>query len=151
MAARTGFSALRKHPSLLTPEGITFGNRLFSEPRRYPRFGGPFLVPSEQGLYVILTPDHRLSPRPFAALYFGEAPDLQQRLTGDHEKYPEWMRRCTDGHMFFAYHATPNLTDEQRREAERGLIAEYHPVCNDVRPSLRLLRSMRIPSPSRIQ
>lgn len=130
MAARPGFSPSRRVRKSDAHEGIAFGNRQFSEPRRYPRVGGPFLIPSGQGLYVILTPDHLSSPRPFATLYFGEARNLQQRLTVDHEKYPEWMQKSTHGHLFFAYHPTPGLTDEQRRDVQRQLIEEYCPPCN---------------------
>jgi hypothetical protein len=152
MAARAGISAPRKNRKLATLEGIAFGNRLFSEPRRYPRVGGPFLIPREQGLYVVLTPDRRSAPRPFAALYFGEAPDLQRRLTVDHEKYPEWVHKSRKGHLFFAYHPTPGLTDEQRRELEKQLIEEYCPPCNariDPRSSLRTMQ-WRLPT-TRIQ
>lgn len=153
MAARTGFSAPGEDRTRLTPEGISFGDRMFTEPRRYPRIGGSFMVPAEQGLYVILTPDPHCAPRPFAVLYIGEARNLQQRLTADHEKFPEWMRR-TDGQVFFAYHPTPGLTYQQRRDAEQELIDEFRPPCNvriDARSSLRALCWTRTPPTRNIQ
>lgn len=153
MAARRKFSAPGEYRTPVTPAGITFANLVFSEPRRYPRIGGAFLVPSDQGLYVILTLGQDTCPRRFDVLYFGETRNLQQRLTVDHEKYPEWMRKCTGGHLFFAYHPTPGLTYEQRREAERQLIEEYRPPCNvrvDTRSSFRALCWTRT-VPERIQ
>lgn len=141
--------------NVVQPEGITFGERVFTEPRRYPTtMGGPnFLVPSEQGLYAIVTPDDSCGPRPFAVLFIGEARNLSQRLTRDHEKYAEWFKRAGGG-LYFAYHLTVGYTYDQRREAEVELIKAYKPACNvhlDAAPTLRGLTWVRTAPPAKFR
>lgn len=142
--------------SLVQPDGITFGERIFTEPRRYPTtMGGPnLLVPAEQGLYAILTPDETCGPRPFAVLYFGEARNLSERLNRDHEKYAEWMKTAAGRGLYFGYHLTVGYTYDQRREAEVELIRAYKPVCNvhlDAAPTLRGLTWLRSEPPVSIR
>ena len=148
-------SASSRTTTVVQRDGITYGERVFTEPRRYPTtMGGPnLLVPTEQGLYAILTPDDTCGPRPFAVLYFGEARSLSERLTRDHEKYAEWMRRAAHG-LYFGYHLTVGYTYDQRREAEVELIRAYKPVCNvhiDAKAGLRGLTWLRTEPPAKIR
>lgn len=147
--------ASARNTNIVQPEGISFGERVFTEPRRYPTtMGGPnFLVPTEQGLYAILTPDESCGPRPFAILFIGEARNLSQRLTRDHEKYAEWMKSAGRG-LYFAYHLTIGYTYDQRREAEVELVKAYKPACNvhlDATPTLRGLTWLRTAPPARLR
>ena len=89
------------------------------------------MIPPTQGIYAILVPDQRFSPRGFAVLYFGEAGDISQRLTSQHEKLSAWYREAAGRTLYFAYHVTPGMTDQQRRNAECELINAYLPPCNE--------------------
>lgn len=112
------------------------------------------MVPTEQGLYAILTPDETCGPRPFAVLYFGEARNLSERLTRDHEKYAEWMRMAAGRALYFGYHLTVGYTYDQRREAEVELIRAHKPACNvhiDAAPTLRGLTWLRTEPPVNIR
>lgn len=140
--------------TVIQPEGIIFGDVDFTEPRRYPASNAPsFLVPEEQGIYAILVPDDTCGPRPYAVLYFGEARDMSRRITREHEKFAEWLRKAGGRGLYYAWHPTMGFTYEQRREAVVELIKAYKPSCNvhlDAAPTLRGLNWLRSAPPAKI-
>jgi hypothetical protein len=106
--------------------GVWFGNRWFTEPT-------PFSMASPnktQGIYAILAFDAQCRPRPFRVLYFGESENLKTRVTDQHEKFTDWVQEAGGIVFFVSFHGTVGLTDDQRKEAENKLIAEYNPPCN---------------------
>jgi hypothetical protein len=107
-------------------QGVYYKERRFSEPARFPSV----LVPSFQGIYAILVPDTGLTPRPFRLLYIGESANLSERITKQHERFEDWIREALGGRLYFAYHKTIGMTDQQRRDAECELINHYNPPCN---------------------
>jgi hypothetical protein len=108
------------------PGGIRFGTRDFTEPRWFPN---PYALPFS-GIYAILVPDDRYSPRPFRVLYIGESANVRERATENHEKCNDWKREAAGKQLFVAYHGTAGMTDQQRRDAECKLINTYTPPCN---------------------
>ena len=118
--------------------GIRFGTRDFTEPSRFP---SP-LIPPFSGIYVMLVPDSRGTPRPFRVLYIGESDNLSRRVTRQHEKFEHWTREAAGSQLYFAFHNTMGMSDLQRRDAECELINHYGPPCNTksispFRPALR--------------
>ena len=107
--------------------GIRFSNRIFTEP-------APFslaLLPVSSGIYALLAPDASCRPRPFRAIYFGESGNFSERVTGNHERYDDWISeagRAAD--LYVAFCPTPLLKEQQRRWIEHDLIARYRPACN---------------------
>jgi hypothetical protein len=110
----------------IPPRGIYYKERRFSEPARFPSV----LIPPFQGIYAILVPDTGLTPRPFRLLYIGESANLSERITKQHEKFEDWTREALGSQLYFAYHETIGMTDQQRRNAECELINHYNPPCN---------------------
>ena len=107
-------------------QGIKFGERQFSEPRRFPEL----LIPPTQGIYAILVQDANYKPRPFRVIYFGESSNLGDRVCTTHEKYSDWTRSAGGTQLYMAYHWTTGMNDTQRRDAECVLINQYKPECN---------------------
>jgi excinuclease UvrABC nuclease subunit len=106
--------------------GIWLGNRWFTEPT-------PFSMVSPgstQGIYAILAFDAQSRPRPFRVLYIGESENLKKRVTNQHEKFSDWVQEAGGIVFFVSFHSTVVLTDEQRKDAEEKLIAQYDPPCN---------------------
>ena len=106
---------------------IYFCNRQFSEPTLL-RYASPLAWP---GLYAVLVYDPSASPRPYRVIYFGQARDLSDRVTGSHEKYLSW---CTaaggSANLYVAFHWMLGSIESQRTIAERELIQHYAPECN---------------------
>lgn len=107
--------------------GIAFHNRFFTEPALFHMV----LPPIASGIYAILVPDSSSSPRPFRAIYFGESRNLNDRVTGEHERYGDWVTEAGNlSNLYVAFCLTPPLRGEQRRWVENDLIARYRPACN---------------------
>jgi hypothetical protein len=117
--------ALPRVPFEVPPNGIKFGETVFSEPAT---FGG--WLPMAPGLYVILTRDFKANPRPYRPLYFGMAADLAERVTTSHEKYDEWSRCSGLTGILVAHHTMSGSTEWQRANLEQALIRHYAPECN---------------------
>jgi hypothetical protein len=113
-------------PPLSPLPGIAYSNRQFSEPTRFP----PLLAPLYSGIYAILVSDLGFRPRPFRLLYLGESSFLGERLTRQHEKYNDWVREAGTTDLYFAYHPTIGMTDQQRKDLECALINQHCPPCN---------------------
>jgi hypothetical protein len=109
------------------PSGITFGDRVFTEPSGYVSL---FKLPIP-ALYAIMILDVRYKPRPYQVLYFGQAQNLRSRLTFGHEKYRDWLRAANGARLFVAYHPMPRSTETARLAAEDALIKIYQPACNE--------------------
>jgi excinuclease UvrABC nuclease subunit len=114
------------HRPPLPSQGIYYKDRRFSEPARFP--SAP--IPPLPGVYAILVRDTGLTPRPFRLLYIGESANLNERITKQHEKFEDWIREALGSHLYFAYHETIGMTDQQRRDVECELINHYNPPCN---------------------
>lgn len=125
---------------LISSAGIVYGNNQFSEPAWFPSL----LTPPFPGIYAILVRDPNCSPRPFRLLYLGESGFLSQRLVMQHEKYQDWVRAAQGGELYFAYHLTSGLRDQQRKDLECALINQYRPPCNEKLSSLVSLLSNTI-------
>lgn len=107
---------------------ITFNNFTFTEPIALNQW-----EPSAQaGVYVILAPDSTCKPKPFRAIYFGEAGNFAERgFPSSHHKYTHWVNECGyPSRIFVAVYPMPNSTPEGRREVEAQLCASYSPSCN---------------------
>src|ERR1700686_3464996 len=68
------------------PSGIRFGRNngdavQFTEPTLFPRTPWGISPPPSGGLYAILVADGSCQPRPFRAVYFGQAGNLAERPT----------------------------------------------------------------------
>ena len=111
--------------SWMTPK-IMYGNRSFSGPMQFP---APLTLPF-QGLYVIVVPDDKFTPRPFRLLYIGESADVKERATKQHEKFDDWVREAAGRPLYIGYSSTLGMTDQQRKGEECRLINEYNPPCN---------------------
>lgn len=113
--------------------GIKFGNLLFSEPVALPSTPSMLdQVLPQPGLYVILTPDVRCTPRPFRLIYIGESENVNMRSTAAHEKFSEWKREAGTAQLYRAVCALPGTTKPQRQATETALIRSYAPPCNKV-------------------
>lgn len=107
--------------------GIRFDNCIFTEPVPF----SMILPPVSSGVYAILVPDAVCRPRPFRAIYFGEADDFSQRVHGNHERFDDWMAEVREAAaLYVAFCSTPLLKAQQRRWVEHDLIARYCPACN---------------------
>jgi hypothetical protein len=107
---------------------ITFNNFTFTEPIPLTQWNPP----NQAGVYVILVPDSTASPKPFRAIYFGEAGNFAERgFPSSHHKYSRWVNECgTSSRIFVATYPMPNSTPEGRRSVEAKLCASYNPSCN---------------------
>jgi hypothetical protein len=117
--------ALPRVPLELPPNGIQFGQTVFSEPALF----GCWL-PMAPGLYVILTWDLTAKPRPYRPLYFGMATNLAERVTRSHEKFDEWSRSSGLTGILVAYHNMGGSAEWQRANLEQSVIRQYAPECN---------------------
>jgi hypothetical protein len=86
---------------------------------------------TREGVYAILVDDSTARPRPFRAVYFGEAEDVRSRATATHENHSAWQREAgTYGRLYRAFHPMPGSTQTQRQVVESALIAAYNTPCN---------------------
>jgi hypothetical protein len=109
------------------PSGITLGDRVFTQPMRFPSM----LIPPLPGLYAILVKDNGLFGSLMRPVYIGESEDLKKRLTVAHEKCDDWKREAAGRELYYALHTPVGmLNDQQRRAAERDLIDRLQPPCN---------------------
>ena len=106
--------------------GIIFKDRIFSEPMEL----GVALPARTQGVYAVLLPDNSWWPQQFRVIYFGETGDLAKNITSKHEKYQDWLQEAAGSTLYVAFHATPRMKQEKRKEAGSELVREFHPVCN---------------------
>ncbi|MBX9962855.1 MAG: hypothetical protein K2Y35_07370 [Burkholderiales bacterium] len=109
---------------------IKFSDVVFEEPV----LAWLWTPPRIGGLYAILVPDSRCSPRPFRPIYFGETEDFAGRgfLEG-HHKYHSWVRQAGSGFgLYVAIFRWPEATKAQRTGVESMLIRNYRPECNEV-------------------
>lgn len=113
--------------------GIKFGDILFSEPVALPQTTSVLdhMVP-QPGLYVILTPDARYTPRPFRLIYIGESDNVNARANAAHEKFSAWKRQAGTAQLYRALCLLSGTTKLQRQAAETVLIRAYAPPCNDI-------------------
>jgi hypothetical protein len=116
-AVDLGFSM----PLLWVPPGIRFNDGVFTEPVRLAEWKPPQCA----GLFVLLAPDLRWSPKPFQPLYFGEfgnndpgAPTLQDG----------WAAAGNTDALFVAALALPYSTTAQRCALRNELVQAYNPV-----------------------
>jgi hypothetical protein len=115
----------------LPATGIVFGQWRFSEPEPLPASAGLVGFLQHEGVYAILIDDLACRPRPFRAVYFGEAEDLWSRATQTHENFAAWRREVgLFGRLYRAFHAMPGSTQVYRQMIESALIDAYKPVCN---------------------
>jgi hypothetical protein len=121
------------------PSGIIFHELhkwQFSEPEVLTAYS-PFSplyslgLGKQEGVYAILVDDSTARPRPFRALYFGEAEDVRSRATATHENHSAWQREAgTNGRLYRAFYLMPGSTQTQRQVLESALIAAYNTPCN---------------------
>jgi hypothetical protein len=111
--------------------GIRFGQWLFTEPELLPASSALTSLLANQGVYVILIDDPLCSPRPFRAVYFGEAENMRSRAAPAHENFPVWRREASlTARLYRAFHGMPGSTQRDRQLVESALIARYNPACN---------------------
>lgn len=88
--------------------------------------GGP-------GLFVVMVqPDKERAPNDYRALYFGESEDIKDsEFFRNHAKF----RCCVSeaeraDNLYFAAFPMPNSSPVQRKEVQRLLAEQFHPICN---------------------
>jgi hypothetical protein len=108
--------------------GIVFGATRFSEPTRF----SSSLPPLGGGLYAVLVPNSTVEPKPFRVIYFGQAGNLNDRVTRGHEKFQEWLNEAGSiSRLHVSFHTMPG-DESERRSVEQQLIEQYQPACNTV-------------------
>jgi hypothetical protein len=111
--------------------GIRFGQSIFTEPELLPAAAGLASFLANEGVYVILIEDPLCSPRPFRAVYFGEAENMRSRATAIHENFPAWRRQAgLIASLYRSFHGMPGSTQRERQLVESALITRYNPACN---------------------
>jgi hypothetical protein len=97
---------------------------------------GPFngwTGPGGPGVFVVMVqPNKETAPTDYRALFFGEAENLaDSEFFRSHPKF----RCCVSeaeraDNLFFAALPMPDASPVQRKQVQRLLIDEFHPVCN---------------------
>ena len=80
------------------------------------------------GIYVILAPDVRWTPRQFRPIYFGETGDFSARVNKSHERFDDWQRETTQ--LYVAQMFMTGSTKQLRLDIENALTDWYTPSCN---------------------
>ncbi len=107
---------------------MNYGGNVFDEPTKVESWS----TLHRAGLYAILIPDSRVSPKPFRVIYFGETDNLSKRdFVKTHQAYRNWISTAgSPNDLYIAVCPKPNSTAEQRMLFETQLIAKYDPICN---------------------
>lgn len=85
-----------------------------------------------QGIYAILIPGS--TPGKYLLIYIGQSSDFSNRgIDNTHHAYSCWIKQAkTEQNLFVAFLNLTGYSEQQRKNIEEELIAEFQPTCNMV-------------------
>jgi len=108
---------------------IQWGETLFQNLAPFSGWSGP----GGPGLFVVMVqPDRQNAPANYKALFFGEADNIaDSEFFRIHPKF----RCCVSeaeraDHLYFAAFPMPDSSPIQRKQLQKLLVDQFHPVCN---------------------
>jgi len=95
-----------------------------------PQFLDTWEPPSYGGIYaIILEQDPRDNPQMYTILYIGQTENFSERgINSMHPKYNCWKFNSNFKQLCVCIRKVSS--ENERKEIEKSLIAEYAPVCN---------------------
>ena len=90
---------------------------------------GTSKLSSHGGIYIITCVyDPVNNPKRHTPLYFGQAGNIEERVTQHHEKYKCWKIFSSSKKLYIRTHQDDNEISRKRKESE--MLRNYKPVCN---------------------
>lgn len=86
--------------------------------------------PEKQGIYCVYKAIHNKEKDTVSLkelIYIGESENLNERITS-HEKWDNWKKKLEKNHCLVLTYAT---TTSNRERAEKVLIYNHEPICNE--------------------